>query len=87
MRTGVHEGDDDTETGLSVVRLVVLRDRGANTEDEQEHNVGSGAVEENRTTAEPGSQSPGEDVGHELETGGNEVELEGSVGWNTSLYA
>lgn len=83
---GVHHGDDHAETGLCVVRLVGLWYGGDNSEDEEEGDVRGGAVEEDGASTEPGGEDPGDGVGDELETGGDEVQLEGFVGGDTGLY-
>lgn len=85
MCAGVDHGDDHAETGLRVVRLVVLWYGGDDTEDEEEGDVRGCAVEEDGASAEPGGQDPGDGVGDELETGGDEVQLEGFVGGDTGL--
>lgn len=53
MCAGVDHGNDHAETGLRVVRLVVLWYGGDDSEDEEEGDVCSGAVEEDGAAAEP----------------------------------
>jgi len=77
--SGVDEGDEDAEDGLSVVRSVVLRDRGADAEEHEEGAVRGGTVEEDITAAEVGAEGNGEDGGDELEARVDEAELEGEV--------
>jgi hypothetical protein len=64
---------------LSVVRSVVLRDRGADAEEHEEGAVRGGTVEEDITAAEVGAEGNGEDGGDELEARVDEAELEGEV--------
>jgi hypothetical protein len=52
---GVDEGDEDSEDGLRVVCPVVLRDRGADAEEDEEGAVCGGAVEEDVAAAEVGA--------------------------------
>ena len=78
-RAGVDEGDEDSEYRLRVVRSVVLRDRGADSEEDEEGAVCGGAVEEDVAAAEVGAEGDREDCGDELEAGVYEAELEGEV--------
>jgi len=77
--SGVHEGDEDSEDRLRVVRSVVLRDRGADAEEHQECAVCGSAVEENIAAAEVGAKGNRENCGDELEAGVDEAELEGEI--------
>lgn len=82
---GVDKGDDDPEDGLGVVGCAALLDGRAHAEDEEESDVGGCAPEVDGSTTEPGSQRPGENVGDELQTRIDQVELERSVGVNASF--
>lgn len=66
LGAGEDERDDDAETGLGVVGVGVLGDRGDDTEEEEEGYVGGGTPEVDGTTAEPVGKGPGEGVGDEL---------------------
>jgi hypothetical protein len=83
--SGVHEGDDDAETGLGVVGIDVLGDRRADTEEEEQGDVCRCAPQVDSSAAEPGGQRPRETVGHQLEAGVDQVEFEREVSRHSSL--
>jgi hypothetical protein len=58
---------------------VVLRDRGTYAENEEEGDIGGGTPEVNGPASEPGSEKPGTDVGDELKTRVDKIELKGTV--------
>lgn len=77
---GKHERDDDAQAGLRVVGRLVLRDRGADAQQEEEGHVDGGAPEVDGAAAEPRGQEPGDAVADELQARVDEGELEGEVG-------
>ena len=86
IRNKFYTYDDDTQTSLGIVGLVVLCDRCANAQDEEEGDIGCCAPQIDRSTAEPGGEEPGTRVGNETETSIDDVEAEGEIGRDTGLY-
>jgi hypothetical protein len=56
--SGIDEGDDHTQTSLSVVCVRVLRDGGANTKQEEQEDVRGCAPQVDGAAAEPGGKGP-----------------------------
>jgi hypothetical protein len=83
--SSVHEGDDDTETGLGIVGLNVLGNRRADTEEEEQGDVCGCAPQVDSSAAEPSGKRPRETVGYQLEAGVDQVKFEGEVSRHSSL--